>query len=403
MKNDRYFKLRIPFGTKGYIQNLSDSIVIKGNAIFIFDTVYNHYIDSYLELEKANFRLTDLKMIKPTAYYKKKAKEFRDQYLDPWSNLDPEMINKKILQELTDEQIKILNVFFKKQNTTIRNMFSWLSGSNPTGAKKNPNNSPIRCIDNDFFDCNFANPLKEFEAKKSKWTKNYPNDLPTYTLMDIWNNDLIKDFKRIFSQYNQNHEILLEENTENNLIQYDKNNLIDVFKKHEEKNFENNSVEKETFELPEKQELYISSLTNKTIDNFEKLIANDFEAIKKNLRRFYKKNVDYCLENQIIPLKSMTMPKKHYEIQSAHIISFAKAIRNQEYRVAIDPFNCLRIDSNIHAKFDKSEIYFDKDGNVCSSIDHEIWIANYIDIKNMHYKTKKYFESQTKKTNKTIK
>ena len=76
MKNDRYFKLRIPFGTKGYIQNLSDSIVIKGNAIFIFDTVYNHYIDSYLELEKANFRLTDLKMIKPTAYYKKRQKNF---------------------------------------------------------------------------------------------------------------------------------------------------------------------------------------------------------------------------------------------------------------------------------------------------------------------------------------
>ena len=84
MKNDRYFKLRIPFATKGHMKQNFDSIVIKGDAIFVFDTVHNHYIDEYLELEEANFRLTDLNMITPTVYYKNKlVKKFRDQYLDP--------------------------------------------------------------------------------------------------------------------------------------------------------------------------------------------------------------------------------------------------------------------------------------------------------------------------------
>ena len=71
MKNDRYFKLRIPFGTKGHIKQSFDSIVIKGDAIFVFDRQHNRYIDEYLEIEKGNFRLTDLKMITPTDYYKK--------------------------------------------------------------------------------------------------------------------------------------------------------------------------------------------------------------------------------------------------------------------------------------------------------------------------------------------
>ena len=394
MKNDRYFKLRIPFATKGYIKKLPNSIIIKGDAIFIFDTVYNHYIDSYLELKRANFRLTDMKMIKPTDYYKdKQVKEFRDRYLDPWSNLNPEMINgKKILQELTAEQIKILNVFFKNQNTTIRNMFSFLSGSNISGAETNPKASPIRCNDSEFFDCNFANPLKKFKAKNKELTKNYPDNLPIYTLMDVWNNNLINNFKKIFSKYNPDHEILYAEHS-NDLIEYHGDDLINVLKQNKDKHNQNN-LDKKTFKRPKKQDLYLDGLNNKTLDNYEKLIANDYKLVKEKLRAFYSANVKFCIANQIIPLKSMTKPEKHYVIESAHIFSFAEAIRKKEYYKAIDPFNCLRLDRNIHALFDRLKIYFDEDGNVCSSVNNEIWISKYIDIENMHSKTKEYFNEQ---------
>ena len=393
MKNDRYFKLRIPFATKGYIKKLSNSIMIKGDAIFIFDRYNNHYIDEYLELEKANFRLTDLNM-KKTYYYKDKhIRAFRDQYLDPWSSHESQMIKgKKILQELTGEQIKTLNVFFKNQNTTIRNMFSFLSGSNPTGAKSNPNNSQIRCNDNEFFGCNFANPLKEFQAKNKELTKDYPNNLPIYTLIDVWNNNLINNFKEIFSKYNPDHEILYAEHS-NDLIEYHGDDLINVLKQNKDKHNQNN-LDKKTFKRPKKQDLYLDGLNNKTLDNYEKLIANDYKLVKEKLRAFYSRNVKFCIANQIIPLKSMTKPEKHYVIESAHIFSFAEAIRKKEYYKAIDPFNCLRLDRNIHALFDRLKIYFDEDGNVCSSVDNEIWISKYIDIENMHSKTKEYFNEQ---------
>ena len=251
MTNDRYFKLRIPFGTKGHIKQSFDSIVIKGDAIFVFDRYHNHYIDEYLEIEKGNFRLTDLKMITPTDYYKKNKwiKEFRDQYLDQWSNHDPKMIiDKSRHQELTNEQIKIINDFFKKQNKTIKSMFSLLSGANISGAETNPKASPLRCIDNDFFDCNFANPLKEFKAKNKELTKNYPDNLPIYTLMDVWNNNLINNFKEIFSKYNPDHEILYADHS-NDLIEYHGDDLINVLKQNKDKHNQNN-LDKKTFKRP---------------------------------------------------------------------------------------------------------------------------------------------------------
>ena len=398
MKNDRYFKLRIPFATKGHMKQNFDSIVIKGDAIFVFDTVHNHYIDEYLELEEANFRLTDLNMITPTVYYKNKlVKEFRDQYLDQWSNHDPKMIKDESKhQELTNEQIKIVNDFFKKQETTIKKMFSLLSGSNISGAQTNHKASPIRCIDNDFFDCNFANPLKKFQAKKAKLTKNYPNKLSTYTLIDVWNKDLINNFKTIFNHYNQHHEVIQSTRNEK---------LINSLKEYQDKNQKSDDIldHSSQFKLPENQKLYLDGLENQTLDNFAKLTSNNSKLIKEKLRSFYTRNVNFCLANKIIPQQSMIESKDPDLIENAHILSFSNAFKTKQYRKTIDPFNCLRIDKNTHALFDKLKIYFDKDGNVCSSTDHEIWIPNYIDIKNMHSKTKKYFESQTKKTNKTIK
>ena len=394
MKNDRYFKLRIPFGTRGHIKQNFDSIVIKGDAIFVFDRYHNHYIDEYLEIEKANFRLTDLNMIIPTVYYKNKlVKEFRDQYLDQWSNHDPKMIrDESRYQELTNEQIKIINDFFKRLNKTIKIMFSLLSGSNISGAETDSKASPLRCIDNDFFDCNFANPLKQFKAKNKELTKNYPDNLPIYTLMDIWNNNLIDGFKEIFIKYNPDHEILYAEHSDD-LIEYPEDNLINVLKQNKDKHNQNN-LDKKTFEPPENQDLYLDGLKNKTLDNYEKLIANNYKLVKEKLRAFYSANVKFCIANQIIPLKSMTKPEKHYVIESAHIFSFAEAIRKKEYYKAIDPFNCLRLDRNIHALFDRLKIYFDEDGNVCSSVNNEIWISKYIDIENMHSKTKEYFNEQ---------
>ena len=83
----QYFKLIIPFATKSWIRNLIDNekLFLKGNAIFVYDTKKNKIINSYLNLESANFRITDLNMLKPTDYYKSKiVNNFRKNILEKW-------------------------------------------------------------------------------------------------------------------------------------------------------------------------------------------------------------------------------------------------------------------------------------------------------------------------------
>ena len=68
---NNYLKLKIPFATKSFIKEWNQGLKIKGNAYYIFDLSKNIYVDEYLEIESANFRLTDFNMLK-TAYYSKK-------------------------------------------------------------------------------------------------------------------------------------------------------------------------------------------------------------------------------------------------------------------------------------------------------------------------------------------
>ena len=371
----KYFKLEIPFATKAYIQNKSEGIKIKGKAIFIFDKFLKKYIHEYLEIESANFRLTDLAMIKPTSYYKDEfIQKFRTNYLDKWSFKSPNLIKKTTYKKLNFQQIQIINKFFKKNLTTIKRMFSLLSGSNISGAKTNPKASPLRCLDHEFWDCNFANVLKEFKAKKMN--KNYPKNIPVFNLNYLLNDNSLsfEEFKKTFIKFNPDYYSYSQnDKLKNTIVYYENNDYIDSFKIGSLKEFN----------FPEEQLLYIDGLKSGTI-NFT------MSEIKQKLRYFFSKNVNFCLNNKIVPEQSTSIYLDPNIIDNAHIIQFSNLIESKQYLDAIDPFNCLRIDANTHKMFDRLKIYFDQDGNIRDILDNHIKVKNYLDISKIPQKTKEY-------------
>lgn len=80
--------------------------------IIFFDLTKRVYIDEYLEIEKANFRLTDKNMLKTKYYQSKVFKNFRKEFLDCLSNKNPESIYLN-MKYLSPKQINYLKESLK--------------------------------------------------------------------------------------------------------------------------------------------------------------------------------------------------------------------------------------------------------------------------------------------------
>lgn len=382
---ERYFKLRIPFATKSYIRNRNKGLYILGNAFFIYDREKNIFIDEYIQIIKGNYRITDLALIKPTDHYENPLfKNFRDKYLDKYSKQKAEEIFFITHKNLTNEQIKEINNVFKNMNTTVKNMFSCLSGSNISGSETNKKASPMRCIDNEYWDCNFANVIKHFMAKPKEKRKLDDWKFQTYKLKEIIEKNYIPNFRKKFFEYNDDLEfresIQIEDIIENNINDYEIQDL------------------KEGFKLKENQENFIYSIINKTIDDYNEFITSG--KLKNKLRSFFYSNIKFLINTKRIPLHSTVKKGNLFQYDNAHIIPFAKSVNKLTYNDlydAINPYNCLRIDKNIHHGFDKREIHFDLNGNIIGK-NKKIILANYLDIKNMPNQTMEYFKRYIKST-----
>lgn len=370
---DSFIKLKIPCATKSYIKKTNKKLILLANAYYIWDLKKEKIIDEYLEIIKTNFRLTDQRMIKPTVYYKNQVvKKFREKFLNKYQIIVPQEV-KEAYKDLTQVQIKEVNQYLKSINTTIRTMYSFFNGSNCSGAEQNDKASPIRAIDNDFFDCNFANPLNKYVHKPKH--KNYPNDLKTYSLKEFIDKKIISGFNEIFYKYNP--DFLYQDNV-NNSLQDDEINKEKEYKI---------VCENIKFKLKESQKLYIESIVNQTIDNWDEFIKS--KKWKTRLRGFFDSNVKDYIRNKYIPYYSSV--QKTLVVESAHIISFSKLTNDilnyKNLELSVNPYNCLRISSDHHSAFDKGKIIFDLEGNVLNKQSKKIIQKHYLDINNIPFQT----------------
>ncbi|MGL5590904.1 MAG: MAG4270 family putative restriction endonuclease [Metamycoplasmataceae bacterium] len=354
MKN--CYLIKIPFTTKGYIKRVDDSLKMNGYANYVYDYQDNKVIHEYLELEHANYRLTDANMIKPTKYYgKPRARKFRDDILDPITKHNPlDIVEKSKYNDLSKHQILLINDYLKTELTTVKEQFSYLSGSNISGAKTNSKASPLVSMESRYVDCNFSNPMKELWGKQTKEYKIQK----IITLTDLINNN--ESFKLIFENYNvwyfNDQAIDLSSYLSDLKIEdfYDQNDLHNwVYPKN----------------LDEKIDYYLEA-------HFNGLIHNpDPNTHKRTLRNFFFSGVKKELDKKKIPFCATKDNIPSAIIENAHIINFAKLVdlnTRQSILKAISPYNVLRIDSNHHKLFDRNQITFDVNGNVIDKEGREL-------------------------------
>ncbi len=384
---NRYAKLIIPFGSKKYIKKENKGLIIHGNAFFIWDLNKGKIIDEYIQLISGNYRLTDSDMIKPTKYYEQvQIKDFRDHYLDQYSKKDPKHISKTTYHNLTDEQIKNVNDYLKEKCMTIKTMFSLFTGSNASGAETNHKASQIRCIDNKYFDCNFANVVSLYIGEK---TKNYPKEIKAYSLETFIKENIIKDFKTTFLKYNEHLEF--EDNI--HVPYYDKEVEVQKYYPDLSKDIE--------FKLKENQELFIYSIINKTINKYEELIDKNMDKLRQRLRSFFNANINFYLKEGKIPYHYTKEKFNLNIIENAHIFSLASLVKNLSYddlKLSVNPYNCLRIDRNTHKIIDDKKYFFDTNGNLIKQ-NKQIVCKEYLDMENLPKETKKILNKYWQSSN----
>ncbi len=391
---DKYVILKVPFGSKNYIQNKPNKkgMYCKGNAYYVFDLEQGVYIDEYLQIDFSNFRLTDHDLLhsknklkdkgidEPTEYYlKNDVKNFRDKYLDVYSNnTNPNSITDLTYQMLSTNQVDELNKFFICSNTTIRTMYSYLSGSNFTGAETNNKASQILCIDYELSGCNFLNPIKKYEGTIKQITKNYPKDLKTYSISEFIDKKIIKNFESIFYEYN------IEEFFKGN--DYTIDYIDDAIESYMVKNT------KKPFEVNDRQKFFIESIVNKTMENYDEYMKTN--KLDDRLRSFYTSNINASIKNHSIPIHSTKTKFNLRNVVNAHIIPFSE-LKNkgtiESLKAAINPYNCIRIDQSTHNMWDKKELYFDKYGTSYYKNGKQVAI-NYLNVQEMPLQTKIFFK-----------
>lgn len=377
MKN--VYLIRIPFATKGAIKNKKKSLKVIGDAIFAFDIENQKIIHEYLELISCNYRMTDKNMIEPTTHYiKKKIRFFRDEFLDPITNHKPEVIEKSWFNELNNKQIEMINKELRseRQIMTIKDQLSLFQGSNVSGAKTNHKASSLVCVDQLYFGCNFANPIKNLYSKKKDKTTNY-NIIDSISLQKFIEEN--ETFRDLFKEYNEWY--FNDIDAEEYEIEYE----IDDYKI---KNINQKNPEKLNERILNYLDSYFSGI----------IISENKKKHSDMLRRFYASSIKKEINNNKIPFCALTVRVKSNLLVNAHIISFAKLVdlnTRESLLMAINPYNVLRIDQNTHKLFDDNEITFDTNGNKISR-ENKTTSKDFLDIKKLHLETIKILNDNWK-------
>lgn len=306
--------------------------------------------------------MTDYKMTKPTSHYKQEfIRNIRDNFLDKiYKKKSSEIINIEYKQ-IPQEKIKKFNKLCFLSQKTIRQQYSIVLGSNPSGAEKNIKNTPF-FVNNDVFDdleetnyeqyqnLNFLNPLNRYKSKNQLDPKNVKEILnkKKYDLIEI--KDLL-----LGKEYYLN-------NIKNDIFEFNNSNKVQKFRS-------NTESEEEIIEE------YINSKK-----------GNKFK-----LRSLHSKNVKKIFDEEPNHYDVNKENAQEIHIEKAHIIRFSKLIHKKEkhnIKKAIDGNNVMFIPSHKHKSFDKNQLTFDNLGNIIYKNNKEK-VNKYLLIENF---TKKQFE-----------
>ena len=306
---------------------------------------------------------------------KKHIREFRKKFLDPITEHINQYnlmeINERILEKfktkgkfinyLPNEKIDSINENLKFDKHTIKDQYSYFSGSNISGAEKNPKASPLICLEQAYFKCNFLNPIKKITTNSKNFTNKYFIK-ETVSLQTFIDNNYSQEFNEWFKKFNKEYYDNINEN-----IILDKNNYVDIF------NYAKD---------------YIKTYLEGGFG------CSDPESHKKMLRNLYRSSIKKEMEAGKIPSNSTNEDYNLRVIQNAHIIKFSTLVEENtqdSLELAINPFNVLKINSDNHILFDNHYITFDSQGNMLNKQNKTVY-KNYLNLETLPPESKKILE-----------
>ncbi|MDE5767155.1 MAG: HNH endonuclease [Malacoplasma sp.] len=339
----------------------------------------------FIQIESANFRPTDIDMLK-TDYYKKRKNNLTIRYkiLEPYQELQGFFINK--VSKNAKKRIPIPNNLIDEINKEliklhkVKSSIDIFTGSNSSGAELNHKASNIVTFYEDdesrsFY--NFSNPLNRKEIFKSD--KNIKiNSVDEIELIEFSKYlELNPKANELYCYYNSLEMILNNFYSPiSNLDGYQNFNgkNKEITDKHfklidEEKKFYKNTkdlsrsdfiYERVKQSIKEYTENLNDDSTNKDRENklINKLRNAQRLLVKEEIRDLIKNNPDFpenyffnCLNDSFI----------NYEC--AHIIPVNESrTSNKRLEEIADNNNCLLLSPNFHSQYDKNIINFDSNG-----------------------------------------
>ena len=386
----------------------------------------------FIQVEFANFRPTDIEMLK-TDYYKNKTKDslnIRYKILEPYQESKKFFINK--ISKKDKIRIEIPNILISKINKElfklhrVKSSIDVFAGSNSSGAELNHNASNIVTYyeneeKNNFY--NFSNPLNRKEIYKDE------KDIKINSIDEI---ELIE-----FADYLKKNSIANELYCYYNSLEMILNDFYEPISNlsgYEDLNEKSKEDEKDTDKylnlINEEKNLYKKEKKLSTNDFIYKRVKESinqylesFDYINKNKEKENKlvnklRNAQRLLvkeEIRKLMIQYPDYPKNYFfnslndnfiNYECAHIVPVreSRSDTNRLEEIA-DNNNCLLLSPNLHSEYDANHINFDSNG-VCYKKGGMKLEELKIKKEWLNKKRKKYLEkafvSRNKKNNNSI-
>ena len=158
-------------------------------------------IKQYLEITDANLRLVDQAMI-TTDFYRHNHQFYQTYF--------PELIQPSLQtltrHQLSPEQIKTVNNYFRKSFRTIKSQYALLAGSNISGAKADGFKSPIRCFSDSYQNINLTNVFDHYRYNPVQIDPHHLDIQETISLDYLLNHQqILPHFASYFYQANPSY------------------------------------------------------------------------------------------------------------------------------------------------------------------------------------------------------
>lgn len=364
----RYNAFYVNFATKGFFNNDVKGYKILGTAYYLYNEKFEIY-KQFIQLKKANFRPTDKEMLSTSFYnscqtnpIKKNIRNYLEK-IQKSKGYEINEISKKNKIRISLSNVDLIHINKKLlEMNRIKMSIDIFTGSNSSGAESNVFATDIITYDNYNIEngLNFTNPLNKFSLSKNKeFIINNLDELKLINLSDFLM--LNSDVNNIFRKYNYSQYFIFQSFEKNENM----NNILEQV---------SSEIILKKVKITNNEEFVYEKVNNLIADYKNNILNIEKNKLVSRLRNYQKVFVQYEIMNLIESGKLLKENIANNFIENsnqinceyAHIFPVSELVRKEEFFKIADKNNCLLLEPSLHTAYDKHQVIFDSNGDLCS-------------------------------------